>query len=273
MAYAIQILIFIVFLGAAFLIKACNQGTLTYRQYHMERMKNKEYLEANKTTELLLKEFHNKPILFESYAAAVFESVGYEQVTVTKAVNDGGKDLIMYKNEKKYVAEAKLYQPEYKISRERIQKLHSAMLDSDADGACFVTTSDFTKNAVVYAGKHGIDLINGYLLGRFVQLSEREDKKGRNQLLFLHELLKEDAEALKRKNKGKSWLLMGIFLVIYPIYSISSLLLLNSMQSQDGFSYIGMLVLLILLNAINLRIFVSCMVQYKSYCGNRIKSV
>ena len=273
MAYAVQIFIFVSFLCAAFLIKACNQGTLAWRQYHRERRMDREYLEAKKTTEMLLKEFHSRPILFESYAAAVFESAGYERVTVTKAVNDGGKDLIMYKNEKKYVAEVKLYQPEYKISRERIQKLHSAMLDSDADGACFVTTSDFTQNAVVYAGKHGIDLINGYLLGRFVRLLEQEDKKGRHRLLFLHELLKEDGEALKRKNKGRAWLLMGIFLIVYPLYSVGCLLLLNGTQKQDGFSYMGMLVLLILLNAVNLRIFVNCLVQYKSYCGHRIKSV
>ncbi len=273
MAYAIQLLVFVLFLCAAYLVKACNQGTLAYRRYRKNKQADKEYLEAEKTTEMLLKEFHGRPTLFENYTAAVFESAGYEQVTVTKATNDGGKDLIMYKNEKKYVAEVKLYQPEYKISRERIQKLHSAMLDSDAEGACFVTTSDFTQNAVVYAGKHGIDLMNGYLLGRFVRLLEQEDKKGEHQLTFLHELLKEDGEALKRKNKARAWLLMGSFLALYPVYSIVCLFLLNSTKSSADIFYMRMLALLILLNAVNLRIFVNCLVQYKSYCGHRIKSV
>ncbi|MFT3982973.1 MAG: restriction endonuclease [Lachnospiraceae bacterium] len=273
MAYAIQILIFVSFLFAGYLIRACNRGALAYRRYRKKKRADQEYLEAEKTTELLLNEFHSRPILFESYVAAVFESAGYEQVTVTKAVNDGGKDLIMYKNKKKYVAEVKLYRPQYRISRERIQKLHSAMLDTEADGACFVTTSDFTQNAVVYAGKHGIDLINGYLFGRFVRLLEQEDKKGKNQLLFLHEMMKEDSEALKKKNEGKAWLLMGSFLAVYPVYSIGCLYLINSMEGAADRSYMGMLALLIFLNAINLRIFVKCLIRYKSYCGCRIKSV
>ncbi len=273
MAYAIQLLVFILFLGAAYLVKVCNQGTLAYRRYRKSRQADKEYLEAEKTTEMLLKEFHGRPVLFESYVAAVFESAGYEQVTVTKATNDGGKDLIMYKNEKKYVAEVKLYQPEYKISRERIQKLHSAMLDSDAEGACFVTTSDFTKNSIVYAGKHGIDLMNGYLLGRVIQILKQEDKKGKHQLTFLHELLKEDGEALRRKNKGRAWFLMGSFLIVYPVYSIVCLFLLNSTKSITDASYMRMLLLLIFLNAIDLRIIAKCLMQYKSYCGCRIKSV
>lgn len=247
-------------------------GRLAYGRYRQEKRTDRDYLEAEKTVQLLLEEFRSRPTKFENYVAEVFRAAGYEEVSVTKASNDGGKDLIMYKNGKKYVAEVKLYQPEYKISRERIQKLHSAMLDSEADGAFFVTTSDFTQNAVIYAGKHEISLLNGYLLGRFVHLMEHGDKKGKSQLKLLHEMSEEDRMAAKEKNKQKAWRLMGLILLLYPIYSIGYLYFLNSGNGAAGLqganlqevSYAGMPAVLILLNAVNLRIAAKCMVISKA---------
>ena len=268
MIYFVQIGLFVLFLCAAWLLKLFNQGKLAYRQYRKNKQNDQDYLEAEKTIQLLLDEFGSRPVKFEAYVAEVFKAAGYEDVTVTKASNDGGKDLIMYKNGKKYVAEVKLYQPAYKISRERIQKLHSAMLDSDADGAFFVTTSDFTQNAVLYAGKHEISLLNGYLFGRFVHLLEEEDKKGKSQLMLLHEMLEEDRLGIKDKNRKKAWLMMGLFLLLYPVYTVGYLFFLNRVLQPDEASYAGMLTVLIILNAVNLRIIAKCLIRIK---GNEAK--
>ena len=75
----------------------------------------------------------------------------------------------MTKDGNKSIVEVKLYSIGNKIGREKIQKLHSAMIDCKADYAYFVTTSDFTSNAVEYAKKFGIRLINGDSLAKMVQ--------------------------------------------------------------------------------------------------------
>jgi len=261
MVYFIQFMIFLLFLCAAWLIKLFNQGTLAYRQYRKEKQKDKAYIAAEKTIEMLREEFRGKPTKFENYTAEVFKSAGYEDVTVTQASNDGGKDLIMYKNEKKYVAEVKLYHPACKISRERIQKLHSAMLDCEADRAVFVTTSDFTDPAVVYAGKHGIELVNGYLLGRWIRLLEEADKDGKNQLKFLHETMEEDREFVRQGNKAKAWRIMGLFLLLYPLYSVCWIFLLNRQLIYVNAFYGWILAELVLFNAVDLRIFTKCLIR------------
>ncbi len=273
MIYLTQLAIYVIFLCAVILIRILVQGILSLKQFIRKRKRDREYLYSEKTIELLYNQFSDKPTEFEGYTAAVFEHAGYEQVTVTCAVNDGGKDIIMYKNGKKYVAEVKLYWPDYKISRERIQKLHSAMLDSDAEGACFVTTSDFTKNAVVYAGKHGIDLINGQLFARLVKLMEKSDGHGSCQLHFLHEMIEEEDELIKYKNRSKSWLLEGIILCVYPIYSITYISFFDTGNYRAGLTYVLFICFMIFLNAVNLRVLVKCLVNRKKYCGLATKSV
>lgn len=82
----------------------------------------------------------------------------------------------MYKDNYKYVVEVKLYNPTHKISRGKIQKLHSAMIDCNADEAVFVTTSDYTKNSIQYANKHGIRIINGNRLVELINKAIGEPK-------------------------------------------------------------------------------------------------
>jgi HJR/Mrr/RecB family endonuclease len=107
----------------------------------------------------LIKEYEMNPTDFEHYIANLYSFLGYK-TKVTPAVNDRGKDIEMWKDNMKYVVEVKLYSSQNKIGREKIQKLHSAMIDSNADKAIFVTTSDFATTAIEYANKHGIELVN-----------------------------------------------------------------------------------------------------------------
>ena len=75
----------------------------------------------------------------------------------------------MYKRRQKYAVEVKLYDPSHKVDRERIQKLHSAMIDCGADRGIFVTTSDYTEPAYEYAGKYNIEAINGEALSKMIK--------------------------------------------------------------------------------------------------------
>lgn len=115
-------------------------------------------LERTSTIGGLFNEFASNPQGFEKYIADLYTQLGYEAY-VTKGSNDGGKDVVMNKDGKKYVVEVKLYATNNKIGRERIQKLHSAMIDENANGAIYITTSDFTTPAREYAEKFGIELI------------------------------------------------------------------------------------------------------------------
>ena len=75
----------------------------------------------------------------------------------------------MFKGNIKCVVEVKLYAIGNKIGREKIQKLDSAMRHTKSNFAYFVTTSEFTSNAIEYAHECGIKLIDGNLLARMVQ--------------------------------------------------------------------------------------------------------
>lgn len=127
------------------------------------RYKYEKEMQKEQTIGSLIAQFHERPTYFEEYVADLFRFYGFD-AQVTAASNDGGKDIIMRKDGYTYVVEVKLYATHNKISREKIQKLHSAMIDCGANYAIFVTTSDFASTAVEYAERNGINLINGEIL-------------------------------------------------------------------------------------------------------------
>ena len=118
--------------------------------------------------EKLLKKFESCPLDFERFIADIYKMKGFK-TEVTGGSGDGGKDIIMYKGHHKYAVEVKLYKQHHKVDRERIQKLHSAMIDIEADRGIFVTTSDFTEPAYDYAEKYYITTINGTELSKLMK--------------------------------------------------------------------------------------------------------
>ena len=130
----------------------------------IKAFKNRHYSRIKR----LLGAYRGRPLEFEYFIAGLYEAMGYS-AEVTHGSHDGGKDIILSKGKKSYVVEVKLYEQENKISREKIQKLHSAMIDTDANGAIFVTTSDFTKEALAYADKHNIVTVNGTKLSKLIK--------------------------------------------------------------------------------------------------------
>lgn len=87
---------------------------------------------------------------FEFFCSKLFWNYGYK-VSVTKATNDEGKDLIL--NKKIYV-ECKCWNEDKgTIGREILQKLVGSMVsDKITKGIC-ITTSYFHKNAFEYRNK------------------------------------------------------------------------------------------------------------------------
>lgn len=107
------------------------------------------------------------PQELEDFVAKLFKCLGYE-VKQTPYSGDGGKDIIAFKDGRKYIIECKRYKKE-KVGRPELQKFFGVMNEEGADGGFFVTTGQFTQTAVEYAQKYGIRLVNANELARMTR--------------------------------------------------------------------------------------------------------
>lgn len=150
-------------IGIFLICKAVMRRTNQKNQQLIAEAQEIEWIKASKSLGELHAQFYSCPHDFEVFIAKMYQFLGFD-TTVTQKSNDGGKDIVMYKNGEKYVVEVKLYGTYDKISREKVQKLHSAMMDERANHAIFVTTSSYTAPAVEFAERNEIELIDGIQL-------------------------------------------------------------------------------------------------------------
>jgi len=150
-----------------------------------EELKKYQYLQSkeynfNKIFDLktITTTFSEDPYKFEEYCANLYEKMNYK-VAITPKTNDGGFDLYMTKDGQSFIAECKCYSIDNKIGRPYIQKIVGANQEVKASKMVFITTSDFTQEAVAYAQKVGVELINGE---RFVELTKRYLNKGEPEI-------------------------------------------------------------------------------------------
>lgn len=99
------------------------------------------------------------PYEFEGLVANLFRKLGY-QAYQTPPSKDGGKDVILFKDGKKYFVECKRYQADKTISRPTMQKLYAAIREENAVGGFFVATCRFTQDALEYGKKNKIQTID-----------------------------------------------------------------------------------------------------------------
>jgi len=103
---------------------------------------------------------------FEQFIARLFGALGYINIRLTPDTGDEGKDIEMelpmpMGGTMKFLVECKHWQ-KTSVGRPVVQKLHSAVItDPTVNGGIIVTSGRFTSDAVEYAGKTGIKLING----------------------------------------------------------------------------------------------------------------
>lgn len=95
---------------------------------------------------------------FEKVCRRIFEGAGWGDVELVGGSADRGRDLIIRSPDRtKTIVECKLY-TDTVVGRPIVQKLHSAVIDSDADRGIVVTTGRFSMEAVDYAAdiaEHG----------------------------------------------------------------------------------------------------------------------
>lgn len=102
------------------------------------------------------------PYTFEKFVANLFSIIGYK-CEVTKRTGDGGKDIILRKEDELSLVECKRYNGT-KVGRPDIQKFHSAIIEMNAKQGFFVTTGEFTNQALECAKEKPIQVINGSIL-------------------------------------------------------------------------------------------------------------
>jgi len=100
---------------------------------------------------------------FEIYILRLLENKGY-LVTHSGQTGDQGADLIMERDGRKIIIQAKHYSGS--VGNGAVQEVISAIRYYNGDEGWVITNSRFTKSAEVLAQKANITLIDGNLLGR-----------------------------------------------------------------------------------------------------------
>ena len=98
---------------------------------------------------------------FELYLAKLYENLGYEVFTTSKT-RDQGADLVIIKNNKKAVVQAKHYSTP--VGNKAVQECVGAIRYYSADKAIVITNSTFTKSAIELAKYNDVELIDGNAL-------------------------------------------------------------------------------------------------------------
>lgn len=87
---------------------------------------------------------------FEKLCAKIFQKLNYGTVEIMPYVGDGGRDLLIHSPEGLIVVECK-HQPHTSIGRPVVQKLHSAVISSNAIKGILITSGNFSIQAIEHA--------------------------------------------------------------------------------------------------------------------------
>lgn len=96
---------------------------------------------------------------FELLISEAFRRQGY-RVTETEYGPDGGVDLILHKDDRRLFVQCKHWKV-YKINVKPIRELQGVISARGADGGIFVTSGEYTKDALDFARDCNIQLIDG----------------------------------------------------------------------------------------------------------------
>lgn len=171
-----------------------------YQEYMLQCQRHEEEKKRLLQHQLELKEYHDKyiqaacsirkrassamlasadgiraldPYSFEDFCAKVYRGLGYEVIQTPKT-NDGGKDAIAFKDGKKILIECKHYEESATIGRPFLQKFYAAMVEEKAKVGHYIATCKFSKDAIEYAQKFGIVLIDMEQLCSMAHISKGE---------------------------------------------------------------------------------------------------
>lgn len=117
------------------------------------------------------------PREFEIFCANLLEKMdGYSSCQATESTCDGGKDAIAITNNfKKVYVECKHYREDNLVGRPHLQKLIGACVGDGVQKALFITTSNYTQEALEYGNK--IEWLEMWTMKDIIKAMDRIDKK------------------------------------------------------------------------------------------------
>ncbi|MCB2181317.1 MAG: restriction endonuclease [Desulfobulbaceae bacterium] len=111
---------------------------------------------------------------FEILVGEYYRQEGYKVEEVGGGGADGGVDLILHKNEEKYLIQCKQWKA-YKVGVKPVRELLGVMVGSGASGGIVVTSGEFSRDAISYARENRIQLVNGAELHRMIRSAQQID--------------------------------------------------------------------------------------------------
>ena len=136
------------------------EKSLEEMEKYTELKRKKDLINKSDATQTIIDSFTENPSDFETFCAELFRKMGYE-AEVTQKTNDGGYDIILNKDFEKSIVECKCYAQDHSIGRPMIQKLVGANHEAKANNMKFITTSKFSKEAILFANETDVELIDG----------------------------------------------------------------------------------------------------------------
>lgn len=105
---------------------------------------------------------------FETYIAKLYCKLGYTIEEVTKKSGDQGADVIAYKDNIKYVIQAKFYSNP--VGNKAVQEVVASIGMYNANKGIVVTNSTFTLSAIELANANNIELVDGEKIEEFKKI-------------------------------------------------------------------------------------------------------
>jgi restriction system protein len=166
---SIQVSIIVCILVVAVVIAAL----ISRKLKHEERLKRSGIAEIDKM----------EGVQFEQYLGHLFRSQGYK-AEVTQAAGDYGADLVLSKEGKRIVVQAKRYSKN--VGLKAVQEVRGAVSHYGASAAWVVTNRDYTEQAYKLAKSNNVRLI------------------GREELIEMLLQMREKMAAAKKVNNAKT---------------------------------------------------------------------
>ena len=105
---------------------------------------------------------------FEQLVGECFREQGFSVLEMGGSRPDGGVDLVLERNGRRYLAQCKHWKT-WQVGVAVVRELNGVIAEQKADGGYVVTGGYFTRDAEVFARGCGIELIDGITLERMLK--------------------------------------------------------------------------------------------------------
>jgi restriction system protein len=111
---------------------------------------------------------------FEQLVGESFRMQGFSVLEMGGPGPDGGVDLVLHKEGKRYLCQCKHWKT-WSVGVSVVRELKGVIAAQEADGGYVITGGHFTREAEVFARQCGVDLIDGLTLERMILLVTATD--------------------------------------------------------------------------------------------------